>query len=103
LQLLRDLPHQRAGDAGLGKFVGYLGHPLELLSHHAEPSSSFLLAGAGLLPNLLARLIQQVTRLSTGVLGNFFDLVTCRPGDLTTCLLNRLAHLQGLIPHHLCR
>jgi hypothetical protein len=103
VHLLRDLPHQRAGDAGVGKLVGYLRHPLKLLSHSTEPSSGFLLPDAGLLSGLLTRLVEQVTRLPTGILGYLFDLRGGRPGNLTTCLLHRLAHLHGLIPRHLSR
>jgi hypothetical protein len=103
LHSLRDLPHQRAGDAGVGKFIGYLRHPVELLCHRTEPSSCFLLASAGLLSDLLTRLIQQIARLSTGIFGYFFELRGCGPGHLITCLFNRLANLPGLISRHLCR
>jgi hypothetical protein len=78
LHLTRDLPHQLAGDAGVA----------ELIRNLAEPTRCLLLAGAGLVPDLVTGLVEQVARLAASLFGHSPRLLGRRPDDLATCLLN---------------
>jgi hypothetical protein len=88
LHLTRDLPHQLAGDAGVAELIRNLRHSVQLLRDPAEPTRCLLLAGAGLVPDLVTGLVEQVARLAASLFGHSPRLLGRRPDDLATCLLN---------------